>query len=61
MQLLINAIAKDASITPTEEEVEAEADRIMNTYPGADLERTKAYADMLLTNEKVLTMLETQK
>lgn len=59
-QLMISAIAKDAKIKTTDEEVEAEADRIIKTYPGADKERAMAYADMVLTNEKVLSMLETQ-
>lgn len=59
-QMLINAIAKDAGIAPTEEEVKKEAESLMATYPGADLARTTAYADMVLTNDKVLSMLEEQ-
>lgn len=59
-QLMISAIAKDAKIKTTDEEVQAEADRIIKTYPGADKERAMAYADMVLTNDKVLSMLETQ-
>lgn len=59
-QLMISAIAKDAKIKTTDEEVQAEADRIIKTYPGADKERAIAYADMVLTNDKVLSMLETQ-
>lgn len=61
MQLILNAIAKDASLLPTDEEVDTEAQKIIETYPGADLERAKAYADMLLTNEKTLKMLEEEK
>jgi FKBP-type peptidyl-prolyl cis-trans isomerase (trigger factor) len=57
-QLVLNAIARDAKLFPTEEEVEAEAQKYMAMYPTADLNRTKAYADMVLTNEKVLAMLE---
>lgn len=57
-QMVINAIAKDASIAATDEEVTKESEHLMSMYPGADLARTKAYADMILTNDKVLSMLE---
>jgi FKBP-type peptidyl-prolyl cis-trans isomerase (trigger factor) len=57
-QLVLNAIARQTNILPTEEEVEVEAQKYMAMYPGADLNRTKAYADMMLTNEKVLSLLE---
>jgi FKBP-type peptidyl-prolyl cis-trans isomerase (trigger factor) len=59
-QLVINAIARDAKMTPTDEEVETEAQKILSMYPGADIYRSRAYADMVLTNEKVLSMLESQ-
>ncbi|MFZ4500077.1 MAG: trigger factor [Minisyncoccia bacterium] len=59
-QLVINAIARDAKIMPTDEEVEKEADRMIATYPGADKARAMAYADMLLTNEQTLSLLEKQ-
>lgn len=61
MQLIINAIAKDAGVSVSDEEMTTEAQKIMQTYPGADLERAKAYADMILTNEKVMNMLEGEK
>jgi len=57
-QLIINAIARDANISASEEEVEIEAQKLVQAYPGADLARTRAYADMVLTNEKVFEMLE---
>jgi FKBP-type peptidyl-prolyl cis-trans isomerase (trigger factor) len=57
-QLVLNAIARKENLLPTEAEVEAEAQKLVAMYPGADLQRTKAYADMILTNEKVLQMLE---
>lgn len=57
-QMLINAIAKDAKLTASDEEVEKEAQALIQMYPGADLARTKAYADMMITNTKVLSMLE---
>jgi FKBP-type peptidyl-prolyl cis-trans isomerase (trigger factor) len=57
-QLLINAIARDAGIMPTDAEVEAEADKLMQAYPGADKARAIAYADLVLTNEKTFELLE---
>ena len=57
-QLVLNAIARDAKVLPTEEEVEAEAQKYIAMYPTADPNRTRAYADMMLTNEKVLALLE---
>ncbi len=57
-QLLLNAIARAEQTLPTEAEVEAEAQKLIAMYPTADPARTKAYADMMLTNEKVLSMLE---
>lgn len=57
-QLVINAISRDAKIIPTDDEVEKEATSMMEAYPGADKARALAYADMILTNEKVLAMLE---
>lgn len=57
-QMVINAIAKDLDIKTTDEEVDKEAEKLMAQFPGADLARTKAYADMMLINEKILSMLE---
>jgi FKBP-type peptidyl-prolyl cis-trans isomerase (trigger factor) len=59
-QMVINAIAKDMELTISDEEVEEEAKKLMAQYPGADLARTKAYADMILVNERILSMLESQ-
>jgi FKBP-type peptidyl-prolyl cis-trans isomerase (trigger factor) len=59
-QLVVNAIARDAKISATDEEVNVESERLIGMYPGADIHRTKAYADMILTNEKTLSMLESQ-
>ncbi len=58
MQLVVNAIAKKEAITPTDEEVRARTEQLMKLYPGADRVRTEAYADMILTNEKVIDFLE---
>ncbi|HWC57498.1 MAG TPA: trigger factor [Candidatus Paceibacterota bacterium] len=61
VQLLLHAIAKAAGIRPTDAEVEAETQKYMAMYPSADPERTRAYADMILTNEKVLAHIEEKK
>ncbi len=58
MQLIINAIAKKESIAPSDQEVTSRAEALMKAYPGADKARTEAYADMVITNEKVIAMLE---
>jgi FKBP-type peptidyl-prolyl cis-trans isomerase (trigger factor) len=57
-QMVINAIAKDMDVKISDEEVDKEAEKLMQQYPGADLMRTKAYADMMLVNEKILSTLE---
>lgn len=59
-QMVINAIAKDMDLTISDEDVDKEAEKLMAQYPGADPARTKAYADMLLVNERILSMLESQ-
>lgn len=61
MQLIINAIAKKESITSTDTEVEERTKQLLAMYPGADKARSEAYADMVLTNEKVIDLLEAQK
>ncbi len=57
-QLLINAISKEADLIPKEEDVEKEANKIMEMYAESDKNQVMAYADMLLTNQAVLSMLE---
>ncbi len=61
MQLVVNAIAKKEHITPTDEEVDVRAQSLMAMYPGVDKARATAYADMVITNEKVIALLETEK
>ncbi len=57
-QLTLHAIAKAEKLAPTDEEVKAEAEKMMQMYPGADMARAEAYADLILTNEKVFALLE---
>ncbi|MDB5254890.1 MAG: tig, trigger factor, trigger factor [Candidatus Nomurabacteria bacterium] len=58
VQLVLNAISRKEDIVPADEEVQVETERLMAMYPGADQVRTAAYVDMMLTNEKTLSMLE---
>ncbi len=58
IQLVLNAISRKEDIVPKEAEVKAEAERLMAMYPGADLARTEAYVDMMMTNEQTLALLE---
>lgn len=58
MQLVINAIARKENIAANDEEVRERSQTLMTLYPGADKARTEAYADMVITNEKVLDFLE---
>lgn len=61
MQLVVNAIAKKENIRATDEEVKERSEALIQMYPGADKARTEAYADMVITNEKVISFLEEQK
>ncbi|HSE56682.1 MAG TPA: trigger factor [Candidatus Paceibacterota bacterium] len=58
-QLVLDAIANKENLKPEAEVVEQETQKLMTMYPGADEARTRAYAQMVLTNEKVLSFLET--
>jgi FKBP-type peptidyl-prolyl cis-trans isomerase (trigger factor) len=58
VQLVLNAISRKENIVPADAEVEAETERFMAMYPGADKMRTTAYVDMMMTNEKTLALLE---
>ncbi len=57
-QLVLDAIAQKEGLQPDTETVEQETQKLLGMYPGADEARTRAYAQMVLTNEKVLTFLE---
>jgi FKBP-type peptidyl-prolyl cis-trans isomerase (trigger factor) len=61
MQLMVNAIAKQEKIAPTDEEVQARVETMSKTYPDVDKARMAAYADMVITNEKVIDFLEQAK
>lgn len=58
-QLVLNKIAEVEKLAPEKELLEKEIEHLMEHYPDADKERTRAYVDMVMTNEKVLEFLET--
>lgn len=57
-QIVVAEIAKADGIAPTEEEMKVEIAKLQAAYPDADPSRLLGYVDMVLTNEKVLEMLE---
>jgi FKBP-type peptidyl-prolyl cis-trans isomerase (trigger factor) len=61
LQLILNAIAQKENITPDPKEVEHEVKHITDHYKDADKEKAKAYAETVLTNEKVFQFLEDGK
>lgn len=61
LELALAKIALMEKISPSEEEVDKEASHILEHYKGADKERTVAYAESLLTKERVFEFLENQK
>jgi len=58
MELLIAEIAKKENIVPDADETQKQVEEIMRGYPGADLERAKAYVEQIQINEAVFKMLE---
>ncbi len=61
VQLIITKIALDEKIEADVEVVKREVENLLKTYKDATEERTKAYVEMMLTNEKVFEWLENQK
>jgi len=61
VQLIITKIALDEKIVADPEVVKKEVDNLLKTYKDATKDRTKAYVEMMLTNEKVFEWLENQK
>jgi FKBP-type peptidyl-prolyl cis-trans isomerase (trigger factor) len=61
LQLILNAIAQKENIRPDAAEVEAEVNHIVEHYKEADREHATAYAETVLTNEKVFQFLESPK
>jgi FKBP-type peptidyl-prolyl cis-trans isomerase (trigger factor) len=61
VQLIITKIALDEKIEADPEVIKKEVENLLKTYKDATEDRTKAYVEMMLTNEKVLEWLENQK
>jgi len=58
LQLILNAIALKEKLHPSKEEIKSEVDHILEHYKDADREHAEAYAETVLTNEKVFQWLE---
>jgi trigger factor len=58
VQLIITKIALEEKIEANPEQVKKEVENLLKTYKDATEDRTKAYVEMMLTNEKVLEFLE---
>jgi FKBP-type peptidyl-prolyl cis-trans isomerase (trigger factor) len=61
VQLIITKIALDEKIEADPELVKKEVDNLLKTYKDATEDRTKAYVEMMLVNEKVFEWLENVK
>lgn len=60
-QIILNTIAKDESIAPSEEDVKKEMEHILAHYPDSDRFRVRMYVETFMTNELVFKFLEEQK
>ncbi len=58
LQLILNEIARLENIKVSPDEIKREADHLVEHYKDADRERASAYAETVLTNEKVFKFLE---
>jgi len=61
VQLIITKIALEEKIEADPETIKREVENLLKTYKDATEDRTKAYVEMMLTNEKVLEFLENTK
>jgi FKBP-type peptidyl-prolyl cis-trans isomerase (trigger factor) len=61
LQLIVTKIALEEKLEPKKEDVDREVEALMKNYPDAKEDRTRAYVEMMLTNEKVFEWLESQK
>jgi len=61
LQLIITKIALEEKIEVDQELVKKEVENLLKVYKDATEDRTRAYVEMMLTNEKVFEWLETQK
>jgi len=61
VQLIITKIALEEKIEADQEVIKKEVENLLKTYKDATEDRTRAYVEMMLTNEKVFEWLENQK
>lgn len=60
-QLILNTIAKEEHLSPTEEQIKKEMDVILSTYKDAERFRVRMYVETFLTNDMVFKFLDEQK
>ncbi len=58
LQLVLNKIAKEASITPDPSHVDDQVSHILEQYKDADESRVRIYVSSVLQNDAVMKMLE---
>lgn len=58
MELALYEIGKRENLMPTEEVINAEVEKLLAQYPGADRNRALAYIEQVMTNEAVFEFLE---
>lgn len=60
LQLVLNEIAKKEEVKPDQEQLDAQVSQLKEQYPDADEARIRVYVASVMTNEKVMKMLESQ-
>ena len=58
LQLVLNAVAKQESVTPDPSIVDHEVSNLLGQYKDADESRVRVYVTSVLTNDAVMKMLE---
>jgi FKBP-type peptidyl-prolyl cis-trans isomerase (trigger factor) len=61
LQLVITKIALEEKLEADPEQVKKDVENLLKVYKDATEDRTRAYVEMMLTNEKVFEWLETQE
>ncbi|MFT5849476.1 MAG: trigger factor [Patiriisocius sp.] len=60
LQLILNEIAKKEETKPDQSQLDAQVDQLLEQYKDADEARVRVYVSSVMTNEAVMTMLESQ-
>jgi FKBP-type peptidyl-prolyl cis-trans isomerase (trigger factor) len=60
-ELILKNIGAKENMEVSQEDIEKEAEHVLNQYKGSDPERVGLYVEGILMNEKVLQFLEAQK